>query len=301
MPNDGGNQDPNAGGNQAGSGGNPDPNQGGGAAGGQQQQGGQAGGGGKWYSSLEGDLANHPAMQKFESPTALAKAYLDAEVALGGEKVINPFKLTDEKRPVAMQRFNAAIGVPSDATGYGLKAPEEVPDGVSFDTGRFAAVAHKYGLRPDQAEGLFNEYTGEFIGLAKSSAESHQAALNASETALRKEWGQAYDANVKLASQFVHKFGGEGDFDDLNAALSTNPKFLRMMANAGKVYGENSVGGFKDPGSSRFTPQQAQEEYDKIVNNPKDDYYSDINSVRQRRIKYVESLVEQGANPSMMA
>lgn len=281
----GGNPDPNAGAGAAGGSGNPDPN---------------AGGGAKWYSTLEGDLAGHPAITKFDSPSALARGYVEVEKLTGGEKVVNPFKLSDEQRPTAMKKYNEAIGVPGDASGYNaiLADPENLPEGVGFDKERFGEVAHKYGLRPDQAAGLWQEYTGEVSNGYKAQMEANDTALKASETKLRQEWGQAFDANIELASKFLrHKVKDQATFDRLNAKFSSDPDAIKLLAEYGKEFSENSIGGFKDPGSSRLTPDQAQEEYDNIVGNPKDDYYSDINSVRQRRIKYVESLVEQGANP----
>jgi len=284
-----GNPDPNA------SSGNPDPNAG--AAGDPNA----AAGGEKWYSSLEGDLKDHPTIQKFESPSALAKGYMEVEKMVGGEKIINPFKLPEEKRADGMKKYNEAIGVPSDPAKYQelFVDPKDVPEGMSFNKDKFAEAVHDMGLRPDQAAKAYDLYTGEFLEGHRQANEAHQTQLNESETALRKEWGQAYDGNVQLATRFLKAQVGEdqAEFDRINGKFTTDPGVMKILAKAGKAFSENSIEGFKDPGSSRLTPQQAQEEYDNIVGNQKDDYYSDINSVRQRRIKYVESLCQQGADP----
>ena len=281
-----GNPDPNA----AEGSGNPDPNAG--AAGGEQ----------KWYSTLEGDLATNPAIQKFGSPTELARGYVEAEKMVGGEKVINPFKLPAEKRPEAMAKYNESIGVPKEASLYAFTDPKDVPEGLSFDKGKFGEVAHRHGLRPDQAEGIWQEYTGDFVNGYKSQQEAYQGQLNASETALRKEWGDTYDANVALASKFVrHKIKDDAEFEAVNQRVSTDPALLKLFASYGKEFSENKIGSFSDPGSSKLTPDQAQEQYNGIVGNMKDDYYSDTNSVRQRRINYVHSLVEMGADPMKSA
>lgn len=284
-------------------GGQDDQNQGDQNQGG-ENQGGENQGSEKWYSSLEGDLATHPTIQKFESPTELGKAYIESQNMLGGEKIINPFKLGEDKREAGMAKFNEAVGVPKEPSGYvpSLVDPENVPEGIGFDKDKFAEVAHRHNLRPDQAQGLWQEYTGEFVEANRAAAEAAAQGINDSETALRKEWGGAYDNNIKLATRFVQQSVGDDAeaFKHLNEKFSSDPIAMKAFANAGKQFGENKIGGFKDPGGMAKTPEQAQEEYDSIVGNQKDDYYSDINSVRQRRIKYVESLVEMGADPMRM-
>jgi len=268
---------------------------------GDQNQGNQ-GGESKWYSTLEGDLATNPTIQKFESPTHLARSYVEAQNMLGGEKIINPFKMAEDKRASGMAKYNEAIGVPKTPSEYAFTDPNDVPEGLAFDKSKFGEVAHRHSLRPEQAEGIWKEYTGDFIGGYKQQKEAHQASLNAAETALRQEWGDTYDSNVSLASKFVrHKIKDDAEFEALNAEVSSNPKLIKLFASYGKDFSENKISGFKDPGSSKLTPQQAQEQYDSIVGNMSDDYYSDTNSIRQRRIDHVHSLVEMGANPMKSA
>jgi len=296
-----GNQDPNAGAGAAGQGGtgNPDPNQGGAGAG-EGAGAGAAGGEAKWYSTLEGELATHPAIQKFESPTALAKGYIEAEKFVSYDKVVKPKGPEDSQ---GWQKHNSAMGVPGDATGYNevLMDPKEVPQGMTFDKGKFATAIHQMGLRPDQAAKAYGMYTTEFIEGHKATEEAYQTSLNASETELRREWGSAYDQNLEMGTRFVrHQIKDDAEFNRINAIYSADPGVMKLFAQAGREFSENSIGGFKDSGGSKMTPAQAQEEYDNIVGNPKDDYYNDTNSVRQRRIKYVESLVEQGADPAKM-
>ena len=257
-----------------------------------------AGGDKKWYSDLEGDLSSNPTITKFENPSALATSYVEAQNMLGGDKIINPFKLAEDKRAAGMLKFNEATGVPGEASAYQFTDPKDVPDGLSFDKAKFGEIAHRHKLRPDQAEGIWQEYTGGFISDYKVQQEAYQTKMDESETSLRKEWGGTYDANIALASKVLRmKVKDDAEFNRMNQEISTDPSKVKFLAEIGKDFSENKISGFKDPGSSKLTPQQAQTEYNAIVGNMKDDYYSDVNSVRQARISHVHALVEMGADP----
>ena len=254
----------------------------------------------KWYSSLPEDLRDNPNIQKFKGPEGLAKSYLELSTLLGHEKVPIP---KDENDLAAIAHLDKVRGVPEDPKGYELKAPE-APQGLeemTFGMDEFKAFAHKHKLTPAQAQGVMNDYTEMLGNIQKQSQDGYVESIKQTKNELMKEWGLAYDTKVKLAQSVMNKFAGsKEEFDAINAKIGADPVALKWLAKVGDNFKEGSLGDMGSHTSSfTKTPAEAKGEYDKIMNDPNDIYWSGVRnnqivseSVRKERISYVESLLK---------
>jgi hypothetical protein len=104
----------------------------------------------------------------------------------------------------------------------------------------------------------------------------------------------------------MNKFAGSKEaFDAVNAKIGTDPVALKMLATIGEQFAEGSLGNLGDPQTSfSKTPADAKKEYDAIMNDPNDIYWSGVRnktvvseSIRKERVAYVESLLKMQQVP----
>ncbi len=252
-----------------------------------------------WKSSLPTDFVNSPTMQKFtDDKDGLAKAvqsHLSLEKLLGHDKVPIP---KDDKDILAQQVFNKAIGVPDSPEGYQLpdvNVPEGLK-GVTFDKNAFAQTIHKFGLTPKQAQGLWQEYTNLSMGTYNKYVTENNAQLAQLVNGLKQEWGDAYDTNVELGQMVINKFSdNEEAANYITASLLKDPRGIKFMAKIGSQFAENKIGDFKYHQGFSFTPEQAKQEIDKIMNDPNHPYLNPKATAEEhdRAVQYVNQLWEQ--------
>ena len=252
-----------------------------------------------WKSNLPTDFVNSPTMQKFsDDKDGLSKAvqsHLSLEKLLGHDKVPIP---KDDKDTIAQQVFNKAIGVPETAEGYQLADPAipESMKSMTFDKKTFAETIHKYGLTPKQASGLWQAYTEMSMGAYNKYVSENNAQLAQLVNGLKQEWGDAYDSNVELGQMVINKFSAnEEDANFITASLLKDPRGIKFMAKIGTQFSENKIGDFKYHQGFSFTPEQAKQEIDKILNDPQHPYNNQksTNEEHDRAVQYVNSLYEQ--------
>ena len=269
-------------------------------------QGGDQGGAGKattaFYDNYPEDIKSNPTIQKFKAPEDLAKSYLELQSVMGNNKVPIP---KDENDKVAIATFNKALGIPDTAEGYEL---EEVKDsdsfkGLSFGDDEFKAVAHKHGLSTKQANGLKASYIEMLTGIRQNNEQEYTDNLHKTKNELMREWGMKFDQNVNLAQSVMNKFSGsKEEFDHINALIGGDAKALKLLAKVGSQFKEGSLGDLGTPAAGfTKTPNEARTEYEAIMGNPSDVYWSGTNKdapkvgevVRKARIDHVESLLKQ--------
>lgn len=231
-----------------------------------------------WKSKVGEDLSKAPSLGKFQdTPEGLAevaKSYVNLEKLLGHEKVPLPKGPDDAAGRAA---FNKAIGVPDAPAGYNLpdaKLPESMAK-LSFNKDAFQGVVHKYGLTPQQAAGLWNEYTNMSGNIYASHMKDFETTLNKNINSLRAEWGDAYAGNIELGDMVIAKFADDQAMGDyLTATLAKDPMGMKFLAKIGNQFSENKIGEFK---YKRFalTPEEAQAEISRIKSDPNHAYNSE--------------------------
>lgn len=236
-------------------------------------------------------------MQKFEdTPDGLAKAmesHLNLEKLLGHEKVPIP-KGVDDKEGWA--RFNKAMGIPDKAEGYGLK-DAQVPEGMAalkLNEGKaiFADMVHKLGLRPDQAQGLWDSYAKMSMENYGKQLQAHQERVAEAVNQLKLQWGDQYKANVEMGQMVINKFSDDQETNDfITATLTQDPRGSKFLAKIGAQFAENKIGEFQLP---RFaaSPESARNEIEKITKDPNHPYSNPKSSKAEhdQAVEYVNRL-----------
>jgi hypothetical protein len=103
-----------------------------------------------------------------------------------------------------------ALGRPDAPEGYGLKAPDKLPDGVAWDdamASQFAGLAHRIGLSPAQVSAL-QEFQIGHVGTQSAAARAAmQQNIEAEEAALRSTFGARLPAAAASAQKFAAEHG----------------------------------------------------------------------------------------------
>lgn len=202
-----------------------------------------------WRETLPDDLKESASLSKFETVEGLAKSYTNLEKMLGGDKVNIP-KDGDEE---GLERWYKAGGWPEDAKGYEFEPPAEVPEGMVYDEeldGRLSGILHSAKLDKRQAAAvrtelmkMVGEGAMENMDASKLADDQRAQALAESEAALKKEWGNAYEQNGKIAGRAINQLFG----DELTAVFEENglgnhPALIRAAHQMGKkLIGEKEL------------------------------------------------------------
>lgn len=315
----------------------PDPNAGGGGAGAGDAEaaaaaaavaaaaGGQ--GGGDWRATLAPEIKDHPSLKIFKTdadlkksfwnshkmigtdPAAIvepkdvsgyAQGYIANQRAIGAPKVVIPTKDTP---PEDSKKFWAAMGVPETADKYVL--PEiKLPEGMQKDAnleGNFKAWCHKHNVPPGQAAGLYQEYNAFVVGQVEAQGKANLKAMQDSETALRGEWGAAYEQKVNLTRQLVNQFGGaelKAELEKTGVFNGNNPAIVKFLGKIAEQFGEDVLLRGEGAGGPIMTPDKAQAEYNKILMDQTHPYNSQYHPEHKAAVELMESLFAQ-ANPQL--
>lgn len=152
-----------------------------------------------WTSQLSDELKNNSdamkQLAKFGKISDLAKSYSELEAKLG-KSIVKPGKdASDEEK----EAFYQSLGKPKSADKYSIDVE---------NSEAFKEMAFKNNLTDEQAKGIFQSFSefGKNV-MAQQQAQIASNAKTADET-LRKEWGNNYDAKIKMLQRGVNAYGG---------------------------------------------------------------------------------------------
>jgi hypothetical protein len=266
--------------------------QGGAAASAQGGQGGTGGEGAFDFRSLIGDdgkfvpgyheklpesLKEHSKhFQKYTDPLQALQHTLNLQQLLGQKA--NAVVIPDKDAPAeAWKPVLAKLGVPDTPDGYGLKVPENLPEGVTVDEAEikeFAGFAHQLGLTPAQVAKL-QEYdlarAGKYAtGSAEAAAAIEAKAFDEQKQLLAKEWGNGPEATQKraLAERAALTFGFTPE-ELKTEPLFRNARFVMTLARAGAVMSEDTLVKGSDVHSVGGLKARAQD----VINNQQNPLY----------------------------
>lgn len=210
-----------------------------------------------WRDSLSSDIKDNESLAKFTEIDALAKSYINAEKMIGKDKIVIP---TDEAQ---WNEAYAKLGRPSDPEGYEIK-PMEGFDVNDDALGFFKGLFHTAGLNQSQAEKLFNGFSGHILESMKGSDDEIMSQMKQEDEVIRKEWGEAYESNVKLANRAAEEFGGEDFVKFLSdSGYQQHPQMLKFLSKIGQMNDEDNLhDGNGDPG---MTPDSLKEEINSLM------------------------------------
>jgi len=170
------------------------------------------------------------------------------------------------------------LGVPDSPEGYGLKVPENLPEGVKVDEAElkeFATFAHGLGLTPQQVAKLQEFDLGRAAKSVSGSAEQAQAIeaqeFTKQKEILTKEWGNGPEAIKKnaLAERAALTFGFSPE-EVKSDPLFRNARFVMTLARAGAAMSEDTLVKGSDLNSTGGLKARASD----VINNPQNPMYA---------------------------
>ena len=171
-----------------------------------------------------------------------------------------PTKPGIDATPEQVQQYYADLrkitGAPEKPEDYGLKAPENLPEGVEWNgelANKAAAVAHKYGVPPEALQELIALNNENMSSLVAKSAEAQAAQLQQVVDGLNKEWGENAKTNWQRANRGAIALG----IDPSKSELGNNPEFVKAMLRVDQMIREDSklIGTDADTTGSTYEEQ----------------------------------------------
>lgn len=182
----------------------------------------------KWTDNLPDSHKSYAGtLGKFPGVLELAGSYAELEKK-AGQKIQPP---GPDAKPEEWDKWRSVVGAPKTAQEYGLKAPEKLPEGVTWDQAaadKLAAVAHKHALPPAAVKeilGLSQEMQTANVAAAKAKIEGYVAEQRG---ILEKEWGDKFKSNLEQAVKAASKLGVDINDPD----IGNNAKMLKVLHNA---------------------------------------------------------------------
>lgn len=229
-----------------------------------------------WYDNFDADLKNHPSVTKFESQEELAKSYVNLEKMVGKDKIVVP---TEKSTPEEWADFYSKTGRPAEMTGY--ETPDlDIQDNLKMSDPAlesFKQKAHELGLNNKQFAELYGYYNTQNQTGYNSALQAAADANKQTQTELRGEWGDAYEAKTDGAQKALDMFF-KGKINESNQAafnqLANSKGFIEGMVAISEQLGEDVIqGGAKNTQS----PSEAQSELNSILMDSKHAYHDNSN------------------------
>jgi hypothetical protein len=134
-------------------------------------------------------------------------------------------------------------------------------------TGTLQGWAHDLGLTPQQAAGLAER-------MAKATAEGRGVERSEAEAALRKDWGDKFEAQLGYANRAIAQFGGPELVAALTeAGLGNDPRLARAFAKIGAAMAEDAPAGMGGAPVGIRTPEAIRAEINEIMGERSSPYW----------------------------
>jgi hypothetical protein len=239
-----------------------------------------------WRDSLPDDIKGDPSLRPIQDVSALAKSYVNAQKAIGAEKVVIPGKHSTE---ADWQNFYRKMGVPESADKYDVTAPDQAKIDPAF-FGEFKKAAHGAGVLPAQAQKLFNWYYEQSTKAVQAHEDQALGARSQEIEAFAKELGQNFEPTLNRARTAVQALAPKELQDTLlQAKLHNHPQVVKFFES---LYGFLKEDQIKGQGSTTLgtSPEEASQKIDAIMRDSKHPYFDKGHAGHLEAVKEMENL-----------
>lgn len=197
-----------------------------------------AGGAADWRATLPEDIRGNTSLATIPDVPTLAKSYVHAQSMIGMKRLAVPSK---DAAPEAWNEVWNTLGRPEAPDKYS-PATVKPAAGVTLDqegVKKALTVFHQAGLTDSQATKVLDFYT---TGLNETHAQMSQRleqGKSSAEEALRRDWGDKYNANLEVAQGVLRRFGTPEAMTEIEAGLGNNPALIKMLHNMGSAMMED--------------------------------------------------------------
>jgi hypothetical protein len=222
------------------------------------------------YKDLGPEVLAEPSLKLVDSNEKLLKGYVNAQKAIGANKVVIPNKHAEWNGPEWSDVFYK-LGLPDNLDSYEVKGSGDAEEDEFIKM--YKEVALKERVLPQQAQAIYNWYKDKGEEVARMQQEDIQNQVAQEQQALRDKWGDKYDRNLQLAQIAVRSIDDAGFLEYLEeSGLATNAKLIEAFSKLGQSMHEEAQiidGDSKSPlQSSKDSATQRLSEIYEDPNNP---------------------------------
>lgn len=208
-----------------------------------------------WYGDLAPELQSWIQNKGYADLSAMASGHQNLEKLLGvKEKLLH---IPDKDDAPEWKEIWDKLGRPQKPEEYTFKdLDKENPEFAKWAKERF----HELGMSRKQAEGWMAKWTEHVKSTMKAREDQQLTQFGDQVRELKKEWGAAYDQNLKLVDKAAVQFGISDEMvDALKGALGPAGA-LKLLQAMGSKLGEDTIPGTGSGGSvgGALTPAQAK-------------------------------------------
>lgn len=239
-----------------------------------------------FLDGLEDDLKNDPSLKVFLDNKGefnvknMVKSYIHAQRKMGTNAVTIPDKTSPQED---WGNFYNKLRDPN-IDKYDVK--NTLPDGQALDEEMFKGFkqeAHANGLTTTQAQKVLDWYNSKTLEAQKTFKEESDAKYEKEVTALKKDWGEGMDKELKLSQRAIREFADDATINALKeAGLDKNVHLIRLFNKIGKGLVEGS---FKAESHGAFgvTVADAEKKIAAIMGDSKSPYW-DPNHAQHKHV-----------------
>jgi hypothetical protein len=207
-----------------------------------------------WTSSFPEELRGYVQNKGFKDAGTVVDSYRNLEKLIGVPKE-QLLKLPTKPDDAAWNDVYDRLGRPQKAEEYKFGEKSADPEFVKF----MKENMHKLGVSRTQGEQLAAKWDEYWGSKDQTNLQNQNQRVQVEETALKKEWGAAFDHNVSVARNAAREFGmDEATIDKLESAMGF-ANVIKFMHNIGSKIGEDK---FVSSGPNAFrgplTPEAAR-------------------------------------------
>lgn len=223
-----------------------------------------------WHEALPDDLKPYAgSLGKYPNVTELLRGLGNAQKLIGqrGNQSLKPPGA--DATPEQLAEWRKVIGVPDDPNGYGIKKPDQLPEGVDWndeEAAAFGKLAHELNLTPAQAQKLMEYDLARSGKMVSSSQAKIESFIKEQREALQKEWGDKFQNNVSRALKAAELLG----LDPKDAEIGNSAKMIKALAAAAELMTEDKFVGSDKVGLGLTGADQAED----IRRNPANPWHN---------------------------
>jgi len=208
-----------------------------------------------WMSGLKDDAKGYVTNKGWKNTDDLLTSYQNLEKLA----TTSPDKLvklpTDDSDKEGWNSVYSKLGRPQTPADYKIEAAKENgnPELAKWASENFFEA----GLSTKQAQQVMTKWNEFVAGSQKAQQDAQIAALKQGQEKVQKEWGAAYEQNVKVASRAAREFGIDAaTLDKIENAIGFDG-VMKLFHGIGSKTGESSfVMGERAGGA--LTPEAAR-------------------------------------------
>lgn len=210
---------------------------------------------GKIKETLPGELRDDPNLGTITNVEGLVKSYIHAQKHIGANKLVIPDK---HATPDDWKEVFKKLGNPEKLTDYKMNLGKDVELDEEIVT-KLTKVAHEKGILPWQLEEVLKNFVEIGDKMHSDSTDKVMAQKQKEVDALKKEWGQHFDVEVRRANaafKFLIPDPTERQ-QIIDLEIGTNPVMLKMLAKVSKLMKEDDFLGQGNAEFSGYTKEAA--------------------------------------------